>query len=84
VTYVVEWEPQAVSAASFYLKTRPDHLHRLLEFTDGLADDPRPGSSRAWGAEYRRGRSGFWRVLYRIDAVQQVVTIEHVGWSGEP
>jgi mRNA interferase RelE/StbE len=82
LTWEVVWEPTALDAATRFLSRDPAGLDLLLQATDQLADDPRPASSRPWGTEYRRLRHGRWRILYRLDADQRTLHIEHVGWTG--
>jgi mRNA-degrading endonuclease RelE of RelBE toxin-antitoxin system len=79
LTWAVVWEPSALDAATGYLAKDPVSVDSLLVATDQLTDNPRPAASRPWGTEYRRLRHGPWRVLYRIDAAEQTVHIEHVG-----
>jgi mRNA interferase RelE/StbE len=79
LTWSVVWEPTALDAATGHLAKDPASVDALLAATDELTGNPRPGSSRPWGTEYRRLRHGPWRVLYRIDTGTQTVHIEHVG-----
>lgn len=79
MTWAVVWEPTALDTAVRHLNHDPAGVDSLLHATDQLVDDPRPASSRPWGSEYRRLRHGPWRILYRIDAAEHVLNIEHVG-----
>lgn len=81
MTWAVVWEPTALDAATRHLAHDPASVDALLHATDQLADNPRPAPSRPWGTEYRRLRHGAWRVLYRLDAEEHTVYIEHVGRS---
>jgi hypothetical protein len=77
------WEPTAVNAAARYLAEDPAGVDSLMQATDQLAEDSRPAASRPWGTEYRRLRHGPWRIIYRLDADQQKLYIEHIGRSGK-
>ena len=79
MTFTVTWEPDALDQAAGFLKDDPAATRALIHATDGLADDPRPAGSTAWGADHRRLRHERRRVLYRIDDANDSIHIEHVG-----
>ena len=82
MTYRVEVEPSALSAATRYLKDDPAAVAVLLEAIDGLESNPRPLESRPWGPDYRRAHFGTWRVLYFIDDAEKLIRVANIGKSG--
>ena len=82
MSYRVEVEPSALSAATRYLKDDAASVEVLLAAIDGLESNPRPAESRPWGPNYRRAHFGAWRVLYFIDDAVQLVRTENIGKSG--
>lgn len=80
MTYEVLFEPHALDAAARFLKEDPSGLAALLDTIDGLAHDPRPVGSRAYGsADLRRLRVGDYRVLYIIDDTVIRILVTHLG-----
>ncbi|SOD63802.1 mRNA interferase RelE/StbE [Streptomyces zhaozhouensis] len=77
----VECEPSALNAAARFLKDDPAGPRDLLEAIDGLADDPRPGSSAPFG-DYRRLRVGPYRALCAIEDAAVRVLVLHLGRAG--
>lgn len=82
MTWTVTWEPAALNEATGHLKNDPAGVDALLAATDQLSEDPSPLGSRAWGTSHRRLHYGPWRVLYRLDAQNHVLHIEHIGFVG--
>lgn len=82
MTYRVEVEPSALSAATRYLKDDPASVENLLAAIDGLESNPKPMESRPWGPSYRRAHFGAWRVLYFLDEVERLVRVVNIGKSG--
>jgi mRNA interferase RelE/StbE len=53
---------------------------KICEAVQNLAGDPRPsGCLKLKGREGWRIRVGNYRVLYRIDDQQQIITVVHIG-----
>ncbi len=53
---------------------------KICESVQSLAGDPRPsGCLKLKGREGWRIRAGNYRVLYKIDDQQQIITIVHIG-----
>ena len=53
---------------------------KICEVLQNLAGDPRPsGCLKLKGREGWRIRVGNYRVLYRIDDQQQIITVVHIG-----
>ena len=58
----------------------PPQFDRIVETIQSLATNPRPqGCLKLSGRDGWRTRAGDYRVLYDIDDVQLVVTVQHVG-----
>jgi mRNA-degrading endonuclease RelE of RelBE toxin-antitoxin system len=83
VTWEVQWEPAALNEATGFLKDDPEGVDTLLQATDRLTVDPRPGGSRAWGTHHRRLHRGPWRILYRVDEEARTLHVEHHGRTRE-
>lgn len=55
-------------------------FERVRDALRALADDPRPpGCKKLQGREGWRIRVGDYRVLYKIDDLQQAVEVVHIG-----
>ena len=53
---------------------------KIYETVQNLAEDPRPsGCLKLKGREGWRIRVGNYRVLYRIEDQQQIITVVHIG-----
>ena len=53
---------------------------KICDVVEGLAREPRPsGCLKLKGREGWRIRVGNYRVLYKIDDQQQIITIFHIG-----
>ena len=53
---------------------------KIYETVKNLAEDPRPsGCLKLKGREGWRIRVGNYRVLYRIEDQQQIITVVHIG-----
>ena len=81
MSWTVTWEPSAVSTTARHLEEHPETLNEVFEASDMLAEDPKPAGSTPWGTSHRRLRVGRWRILYRIDDVNQTLHIEHDGFT---
>jgi mRNA interferase RelE/StbE len=80
VTYSIDWEPPAVTAASRYLADDPEGLGALIIGIDALTTDPRPEQSFPFGSpDLRRLRVGRYRVLYEITDATHEILITHIG-----
>lgn len=59
-------------------------LHRILERTESLRDDPRPlGSEKLSAQERYRIRQGNYRILYEIRDLEVVVEVVKIGHRRE-
>ncbi len=59
-------------------------LHRILERTESLRDDPRPPGSEKLSAQERyRIRQGNYRILYEIRDLEVVVEVVKIGHRRE-
>jgi mRNA interferase RelE/StbE len=57
---------------------------RIAERVSRLADDPRPaGSEKLTGTDGYRVRQGNYRIVYRIDDADRVVTVTRVAHRGD-
>ena len=79
MTYEIIFEPQALDAATRFLKEDPTGLAATLNAIDELADNPRPVNSVAYGVDIRRLRVGDYRVLYVIDDEVIHILVTHLG-----
>jgi mRNA interferase RelE/StbE len=79
VSYQVNWEIAALDLTAGFLGDDPAGVAALWESVSGLAGEPRPPESFAYGSpDLRRLRAGRYRVFYTIDEEQRVVQIDHV------
>jgi mRNA interferase RelE/StbE len=80
VTFEIIFEEKAISRAASFLADDPDGLREVLDAIDGLAQNPRPPQSFAFGSpDLRRLRVGRYRVLYRIQA--DAISVGHIARS---
>lgn len=79
--YRIEFEPSALKALRRV--TRSDQ-RRIIARVEALASEPRPpGCEKLEGYGGYRIRSGDYRVVYRIDDGDRIVTITRVGHRKE-
>jgi mRNA interferase RelE/StbE len=77
VTLQIIFEDKAINRAAGFLADDPDGLREVLDAIDGLADNPRPPESFAFGSpDLRRLRVGHYRVLYRIEV--DTISVGHI------
>jgi mRNA interferase RelE/StbE len=77
VTLQIIFEDKAINRAAGFLADDPDGLREILDAIDGLADNPRPPESFAFGSpDLRRLRVGHYRVLYRIEV--DTISVGHI------
>ena len=85
MTYEIVWADEAFAAAQVFMADDPSGLSTVFIVVDGLATDPRPPESFAWGSsDFLRLRIGRYRVLYevhdqtvRIDVIHQGRGVDH-------
>jgi len=72
---------EILRSAQKELAALPKEIYlRVCEAIQSLAEDPRPsGCLKLKGREGWRIRVGNYRVLYKIDDPQKIITIVHVG-----
>jgi mRNA interferase RelE/StbE len=77
VTLQIIFEDKAINRAAGFLADDPDGLREALDAIDGLAGNPRPPESFAFGSpDLRRLRVGHYRVLYRIEV--DTISVGHI------
>jgi mRNA interferase RelE/StbE len=79
VSYQVNWEIRALDLTAGFLRDDPDGVAALWETVSGLARQPRPPESFAYGSpDLRRLQASRYRVFYTINEEQRVIQIDHV------
>ncbi|GAA4951956.1 hypothetical protein GCM10023205_11260 [Yinghuangia aomiensis] len=82
MTYALEWDEQALAAASRFLDDAGG-LRSVLDTLDLFADDPWSADATRVGSDSRlRIRIGRYRVMVEIDDAAKAVRVLHVGRLG--
>ncbi|XVQ13246.1 type II toxin-antitoxin system RelE family toxin [Spirillospora sp. CA-255316] len=76
MTYTVMWEAEATGLLSRFLDD-PKGVSEVLDASEDLAREPRPGHAFAYGDDDRRLRVGRYRLMYHIDDEAREVWITH-------
>lgn len=88
MAHTEEVQPYRIEAEPGVLKGLRDipaaDQRRIAERVDRLGEDPRPaGCEKLTGTDGYRVRQGNYRIVYRIDDAERVVTITRIGRRGD-